>query len=82
MTQPDLMSEGINLMLFGMGFVFVFLTLLVFSTTAMSKIAGRFDSAEPEPAASRPVAAPQGGPAQDQKLLSIINEAIKQHRER
>ncbi|WP_426417656.1 OadG family protein [Aestuariirhabdus sp. LZHN29] len=82
MTSPDLMSEGINLMLFGMGFVFVFLTLLVFSTTAMSKIVGRFDSEESELVASRPAPVSQGGPAQDQKLLSIINEAIKQHRER
>ncbi len=80
MTQPDLMSEGINLMLFGMGFVFVFLTLLVVSTTVMSKVVGKFDSGEPEPAANRPVVSLNLGPAQDQKLISIITEAIKQHR--
>ena len=28
MDSPTLLEEGINLMLFGMGFVFVFLTLL------------------------------------------------------
>lgn len=81
MTQPDLMNEGINLMLFGMGFVIVFLTLLVIATTLMSKIVGRFDSGEPDPVTNRPVAATlKMGPAQDQQLISAISEAIKQHR--
>ena len=38
MTASNLMTEGLNLMLVGMGFVFVFLTLLVIITTFMSKI--------------------------------------------
>lgn len=36
MDNSSLLSEGINLMMFGVGFVFVFLTLLVFATSAMS----------------------------------------------
>lgn len=36
MDNSTLLSEGLNLMLFGVGFVFVFLTLLVFATSAMS----------------------------------------------
>ncbi|MBT5287070.1 MAG: OadG family protein [Candidatus Thioglobus sp.] len=38
MEQPDLIAEAINLTLFGMGFVFLFLTLLVFVTKLMSII--------------------------------------------
>jgi len=36
MDNTSLLSEGINLMIFGVGFVFVFLTVLVFATSAMS----------------------------------------------
>ncbi|SFV86170.1 hypothetical protein MNB_SUP05-9-464 [hydrothermal vent metagenome] len=34
--QTDLIAEAINLTMFGMGFVFLFLTLLVFVTKLMS----------------------------------------------
>jgi oxaloacetate decarboxylase gamma subunit len=43
MAASNLMSEGLNLMLVGMGFVFIFLTLLVFATTIMSKIITRYE---------------------------------------
>lgn len=36
MDNTTLLSEGLNLMIFGVGFVFVFLTVLVFATSAMS----------------------------------------------
>jgi len=36
--QTDLITEALNLTLFGMGFVFLFLTLLVFVTKLMSSI--------------------------------------------
>ena len=44
----DLMSQAVDLMIAGMGFVFVFLFILVFATLLMSKLIGRF--APPEPA--------------------------------
>jgi oxaloacetate decarboxylase gamma subunit len=40
MEQTELLSEAITLTLFGMGFVFMFLTLLVFVTKTMSTIVG------------------------------------------
>jgi len=36
--QVELIAEALNLTLFGMGFVFLFLTLLVFVTKLMSSI--------------------------------------------
>ncbi|WP_428087680.1 OadG family protein [Candidatus Thioglobus sp.] len=36
MQQVDLLAQALNLTLFGMGFVFLFLTLLVFVTKLMS----------------------------------------------
>ncbi len=47
--QGDLLAEGVELMLVGMGTVFAFLLILVFATKALSAVAQRF--AEPWPAA-------------------------------
>jgi len=77
--QQDIMQQGIDLMLFGMGTVFVFLTVLVIATTCMSRIVARFfpDAPEPELAPAR-AAAPSG--VTDPKLLAIIQDAVNQHR--
>ena len=75
--QQDIMQQGIDLMIFGMGTVFVFLTVLVASMTVMSIIVQRFFPEAPEPlaVASR---APAG--VTDPKLLAIIKAAIDKHR--
>lgn len=81
MQDTDLMMEGFNLMLLGMGFVFVFLTVLVIATTLMSKIILRFSKPEPVSAApvqKKPVAS--GGQSQD--LIAAITAAIHLHRQR
>lgn len=38
--MSDFLREGLNIMLLGMGTVFVFLTVLVIGTTLMSKLVG------------------------------------------
>ncbi|MDF1623070.1 MAG: OadG family protein [Pseudohongiella nitratireducens] len=40
--MSDLLWEGLNLALFGMGFVFIFLIVLVFLTGAMSSLVRQF----------------------------------------
>lgn len=40
--MSDLLWEGLNLALFGMGFVFIFLIVLVFLTGAMSSLVCHF----------------------------------------
>ncbi len=79
----DMLTEGFNLMLMGMGAVFVFLTLLVFTTSLMSKLVGKY---APKPAASdtagastAPAPASQGD---DPQLLAVITAAIQKHRSR
>ncbi|MCW8884145.1 MAG: OadG family transporter subunit [Motiliproteus sp.] len=81
MDSPSLISEGFTLMLAGMGFVFVFLTLLVYATTAMSKLVNKYiPEAQPAAAAPAPSAAP-APLAQDQaQLTAVIAAAIKQYR--
>lgn len=75
--QQTLLEQGLDLLIFGMGTVFVFLTVLVIFTMLMSQIVGRFfpEAAEPvqtpAPARSQPVSA---------KTLTIIQAAIREHR--
>ena len=65
--QNELLREGFALMLAGMGTVFVFLTVLVFAMTIMSRLTLRFQST--------PDAA---GPSGDE--VAAIAAAIEQHR--
>lgn len=81
MTPADLLMQGVELMLFGMGFVFAFLTLLVFAIRGMSLLINRFAPEHESPA--RPLA-PSGG-AQGEitpDLIAAIQAAVHQHRNR
>ena len=78
METATLLSQGITLLTYGMGTVFVFLTLLVIATTFMSKVVSKLVPDEPEPA---PVAAaPSSSGAVNAHTLAVIKAAIKQHR--
>ncbi|GAB3091353.1 hypothetical protein G8770_12740 [Aestuariicella hydrocarbonica] len=77
--QQEIMQQGVDLMLFGMGSVFVFLTVLVIATMIMSSLVQRFFPEPvplPVPAAKAPV--PAG--VNDPKLLAIIKAAVDKHR--
>ena len=69
--QNELLSEGLTLMLAGMGTVFVFLTVLVIAMTLMSRLARQL-----QPATDAAEAAPTG--ADDE--IAAIAAAITEHR--
>ena len=71
----NLVAEAINLTLFGMGFVFVFLTLMVVVTTMMSVLVKRFQP-NLNPAATANIELSSGI---DEKTEAIIKKAIKIH---
>ena len=79
--MSNLLWEGVNLMVIGMGAVFVFLVLLVFATSVMSSLISRF---LPEPQIpSTPTATGQQPPqANDGQLMAVIAAAIHRHRSR
>lgn len=89
MATSNLLNEGITLMLFGMGFVFVFLTLLVFVTSLMSWLIVRYeknvgtipDEGVPSPTAFIPRHGPLATPSPTNKtLISILTTAIHKYR--
>ena len=75
--MTGLMHQGLELMAVGMGVVFVFLVVLVFVTSAMSRLVGRI---APEPP---PIANPGADTAAvSPQTVAVIEAAIRQHRER
>lgn len=84
MNSSDLMEEGVELMLLGMGSVFIFLILLVILTTLMSKVIGRyFPEPIAAPAGQKAAAKPAGKAGEvDEQTIAIISAAIRQHRAR
>ena len=80
--EADLVQQGVDLMLFGMGTVFSFLTVLVVSTSLMSFLVQRF---LPEPVVLESVSSSsrksqRATQAVDARTLAVIKEAIAQHR--
>lgn len=91
MTASNLMTEGFNLMLLGMGFVFIFLTLLVIATGIMSKIITRYEKdvgtlpeeGIPAPTAVISQAMSDRQHANDDKtLITVLSAAIHKFRSR
>lgn len=76
----ELLNQGVDLMLVGMGVVFVFLALLIIATGLMSKIVGTYFP-EPTPATPSRAAAPESSPdIPDDRILAAIKAAIAEHR--
>ena len=71
----NLVAEAINLTLFGMGFVFVFLALMVVVTTMMSVLVKRFQPNLNLAATSNIELSSDV----DERTKTIIKKAIKMH---
>ena len=82
MTPSQLLLEGVELMLFGMGSVFIFLVLLIFSIRLMARLLARFAAPAPQRAAVVPAAAKAPAQEPEPDVLAAIQAAIHQHRAR
>ncbi|MEH6543211.1 MAG: OadG family transporter subunit [Porticoccaceae bacterium] len=78
LVDTSLVQQGGDLMLYGMGVVFVFLILLVVMMMAMSAVIQRFFP-EPEAAPAGNKNAGVGGPVSD-TVRKVVQAAIDQHR--
>ncbi|HTN33483.1 MAG TPA: OadG family transporter subunit [Marinobacter sp.] len=77
----ELMSQAVELMIAGMGFVFVFLIVLVFATSFMSKFITRF-APEPVTPVKTPRARLKAPMSVDPDTAEAIKKAIAQFRSR
>lgn len=82
MTPSALIGEGINLMFSGMGFVLVFLLILIWAIGLMSKLINRFfPEPQPEPKTSQNSTVLSAAPTDDfERLRPVIAAAIAHHR--
>lgn len=82
MTPSALIGEGINLMFSGMGFVLVFLLILIWAIGVMSKLINRFfPEPQPEPKTPPNLTALSAAPTDDfERLRPVIAAAIAHHR--
>lgn len=79
MTE-SLMSQAIDLTIVGMGFVFVFLVVLIGATKTMSKLVAKFEPPAPEVPVA--VAAQPATPMNDPRLMAVITAAVAKYRSR
>lgn len=85
--EDSLLSQGLNLMVYGMGVVFLFLAALVIVTTAMSAVIGKYFPEKSPLQPVLPISSPtpparQATPAIEPALTRAIEAAIRQHREK
>ncbi|QIB64235.1 OadG family protein [Kineobactrum salinum] len=79
--RDDIFMQGVELMLFGMSAVILFLTMLVLVTSIMSRLMTRYlpqAAAVPKPVRPRVPAPAPAGP--DPEVLAVISAAIHRHR--
>jgi oxaloacetate decarboxylase gamma subunit len=84
MTPSELLLEGVELMLFGLGTVFLFLILLVLMIRVMSWVIERFTAKTSVPVSNASIAfAAKSAPDKPSAVvLAAIQSAIHQHRAR
>ena len=76
MAESTLFMEGLNLMLLGMGSVFIFLTMLIVFMKGMSRLARAISPEE-----LQAVASPVGKPIfADEELIAVISAAVTRYR--
>ena len=73
----DILNESMQLLIYGMGTVFVFLYLLILATQLMSRLVQRF-APEAEPVA--PVKRASGTHAVDPNVVAAIGLAVQEFR--
>ncbi len=78
-VMNGLLEDGLGLMVLGMGFVFLFLVILIFATGYMSRLLNHFFPEVPVVTPKSVVAVPSSE-AIDPQLVAVISAAVHQHR--
>lgn len=78
--EPSLIDQGLQMMAFGMGTVFVFLTLLIFATKAMSALTQRYFPEASDPTIGQASNGASSSAEQNASLVAAITAAVHAHR--
>lgn len=79
--SESIMTQALELLVIGMGFVFVFLTVLVYATKGMSALVVKY--APPPPPRTAPAkvpASPKNTGMDDATLKAVISAAVNKYR--
>ena len=79
MEESQLLMEGLGLMVFGMGFVYVFLTLLVIATALMSRTVMRFTPVANQAERAKRLTVPASA---DEEIVAVMGAAVHRYRQR
>ena len=79
MVISDLMTAVVELMLLGMGIVFVFLTILIFTLRGMCALANWLDDSSEASSSPAAITVTDGGAA-DASVIAAISAAIARYR--
>jgi len=84
MTTGEMMMEGVEIMLYGVGFVYLFLVLLIYCIKGMSWVISHLAPEHPVQATAAALhvspSAATAAPSADE--LTAIQSAVNQHRAR
>lgn len=82
MSNSELLASGLKLLVFGMGMVYVFLVVMIFSINVMSVLLKPFVAKfEPKPAApAKPAAAPPASGEVDLAAAAVAAVALRRAR--
>lgn len=78
--MSGLLEDGIGLMVVGMGFVFLFLIILIFVTGYMSRLLNHFFPEEQVVTPKKSAAHSANASPVDGQMAAIITAAVHQHR--
>jgi oxaloacetate decarboxylase gamma subunit len=78
MHVSDLLVEGVNLMLLGMGSVFLFLTVLVLAMNGVSRLVAPFAEVDAYQNPRQPESSPIG--KENAEIIAVISAAISRYR--
>lgn len=79
MHVSDLLVEGVNLMLLGMGSVFLFLTVLILAVSGVSRLVAPFATDDSFQNLQRqPASTPTG--KEQEETIAVISAAISRYR--
>ncbi|MCW8906874.1 MAG: OadG family protein [Sedimenticola sp.] len=81
MQVSELMIEGVNLMLLGMGSVFLFLSILVLALSGVARLSNRFATDDDRDSSRPPTATPRAA-TESEEIIAVITAAISRYRQR